>query len=404
MVKGSFYIKLFLILFLLNNILFSQTADSISQKNTELARIKNEITRLETELRSKTKSERESLQTLENINRQKLLLNRLVNNLISEERTKSKEIEETERVIASVEERIKILKEKYGNYVVWVYKNRGLSVFRFLLNTDSFNQTIKRYRYLRYISQQNKKTLDQLNKSRLELTSLASQLEKERSEKENLVAQKQNEQSVLTEREKERKELVARLKQDQKMITAEIESKRRAEILIKNIIARLVEEERERKAKLLEKKPGERLTVPSYNYSNFQNFAELRGALGWPVAGGKVVRKFGENKNERLKTVTLNYGIDISVNGEQNVYAVAEGIVSAIDWIPGYGSIVIVTHRDEFRTVYGHISNISVKEGEKVTAGKLIGTVNESLEGNILHFEIWNERNYQNPELWLVRK
>ena len=116
MVKGSFYIKLFLILFLLNNILFPQTADSISQKNTELSRIKNEITRLETELRSKTKSERESLQTLENINRQKLLLNRLVNNLISEERTKSKEIEETERVIASVESRIKILKEKYGDY------------------------------------------------------------------------------------------------------------------------------------------------------------------------------------------------------------------------------------------------------------------------------------------------
>ncbi len=404
MVKSYFYISLVIIFLLFNTTLYLQTADSIGQKNLELTKIKNEMTRLENELKSKTRSERESLQTLENINRQKLLLNKLVNNLITEERTKSKEIEETEKVIASVEARIKILKEKYGNYVVWVYKNRGLSVFRFLLNTDSFNQTIKRYRYLRYISQQNKKTLDQLNKSRSELTALVFQLEKERSEKENLVEQKQSEQNVLTEKEKERRDLVSRLKQDQKMITAEIESKRRAEILIKNIIAKLIEEERERKAKLLEKKPGEKITVPSYNYSNFQKFADLRGILSWPVAEGNVVRKFGENKNERLKTITLNYGIDISVKGEQNVYAVAEGIVSAIDWIPGYGSIVIVTHRDEFRTVYGHIANISVKEGEKVTAGKLIGSVNESLEGNILHFEIWNERNYQNPEVWLVKK
>jgi len=34
----------------------------------------------------------------------------------------------------------------------------------------------------------------------------------------------------------------------------------------------------------------------------------------------------------------------------------------------------------------------------------LIGQVNDTLEGSILHFEIWNERNYQNPQEWLVKK
>ena len=126
--------------------------------------------------------------------------------------------------------------------------------------------------------------------------------------------------------------------------------------------------------------------------------------MGWPVREGRIVRKFGENKNERLNTVTLNYGIDIGVNASQNVLVVAEGIVSAIDWIPGYGSIVIVTHRDDYRTVYGHVTGISVKEGQRINAGTTIGRVNESLEGNIVHFEIWNERNYQNPEIWLSRR
>lgn len=385
-------------------IVIPQAVDSIKQKNLELTNIKNEITRLENELKNKTKKEKESLQTLENINKQKLLLSKLINNLIVEEKIKSGEINETVKIISNVEERIKSLKEKYSNYVIFVYKNRGLSIFRFLLDTDSFNNTIKRYRYLRYISNQNKKTLDQLNESKEELTQLVQKLEKERREKEELVNQKQTEQTLLSEKENERKELVSALRKDQKMIAAEIESKRQAEILIKNIIAKLIEEERVRKAKLLEKKPGEKIPVPAYNYSNFQNFAELKGLMTWPVYEGKVVRKFGENKNERLKTVTLNYGIDIAVKGEQKVYAVAEGIVSAIDWIPGYGSIVIITHKDEFRTVYGHIANISVREGEKVLAGSVIGNVNESLEGNILHFEIWNERNYQNPEVWLVKR
>jgi septal ring factor EnvC (AmiA/AmiB activator) len=403
MVSYSKILRLLFALLIINNLL-AQSNDSVKQRNVELTKIKNEISQLETELKNKSKKEKESLQSLENINRQKLLLTKLINNLIGEENSKVQEIEETEDVIRSVEDRINLLKEKYSNYIVWIYKNRGLSLIRFLFNTNSFNQTLKRYRYLKYISQQNRKTLNQLKKSRAELSELLKKLESERKDKELLVEQKTNEQNILTLKEIQRRDLINVLKKDQKMISSEIESKRRAEILIKNIIAKLIEEERERKTKLLEKKSADKKIVPNYNYSNFESFGQLKGLLNWPVTTGNVVRKFGENKNVRLNTVTLNYGIDISVNGEQNVTAVAEGIVSAIDWIPGYGSIVIITHRDEFRTVYGHLTDIKVKEGEKVTAGKIIGSVNESLEGNILHFEIWNERNYQNPEVWLVRK
>jgi len=355
-------------------------------------------------LKSKTKEEKESLRSLENINRQNLLLNKLINNLVSEEKAVSSSISETEAQIQTIENRISILKEKYSKYVVWIYKNRGLSILRFLFDTKSFNQTLKRYRYLAFISEENKKTLAALNAGKEELSSLKVKLEKERDQKESLVAQKLNEQTNLKEKESEKKDLVKTLKRDQKLIAEEIAAKRRAEIVIKNIITRLIEEDRIRKAKEIESKGSSLTKFPVYNYSSLANFAQLKGILNWPVKEGKIVRKFGENKNLRLNTVTLNYGIDIEVGDEQNVVSVAEGIVSAIDFIPGYGSIVIVTHRDEFRTVYGHLSNISIKEGEKLTTGKIIGSVNESLEGHILHFEIWNERNYQNPEVWLARK
>ncbi|MBI1937280.1 MAG: peptidoglycan DD-metalloendopeptidase family protein [Ignavibacteriales bacterium] len=384
--------------------LFAQSKDSLQLKNQQLSTIKKEIFRLQSELKNKTTKEKESLRTLENINRQKLLLNKLINDLLAEEKNKEEQIQQTENEMTGVEDSIALLKEKYAKYVVWVYKNRGLSVLRFLLNTDSFNKTLKRYQYLQFISAQNKKTISQLVSAKIELNNLRTRFSVELSEKELLVGQKYVEQKNLSERENESKDLLSDLRKDQKMITAEIESKRRAEIEIKNIIARLVDEERERRAKLLEKKPGERKSVPSYNYANLENFSLLKGNLGWPVNRGKVVRKFGENKNVRLNTVTLNYGIDIQADKNEQVRAVAEGIVSAIDWVPGYGSIVIITHRDEFRTVYGHVSEITVKEGEKISGGKSIGRVNESLEGNILHFEIWNERNYQNPELWLAKK
>lgn len=385
-------------------VLFSQTAENLHKQNLQLDKIKQEITRLEKELQNKSRTERESLQTLENLNRQNLLLNNLINNLLAEENEKEIAIGLIQARIDSIENRIKNLKESYARYVVWVYKNRGLSMWRFVFNAESFNQAVQRYKYLQYVSDENAKTLGALKSSREQLNELRLRLVDEKETKQNLVDQKMTEQESLKQKEKEKKELLAVLKKDKKSIAAEISSKRRAEIVIKNLIAKLIETERARKAKSHENKMNMKKNVQDFDYSGFENFGQLKGRLSWPIKEGRVVRDFGENKNEKLNTVTLNYGIDIAVRGKESVRAVAEGIVSAIDWIPGYGSVVIITHRDEYRTVYGHVANISVKEGERIKAGNSIGSVNESLEGNILHFEIWSERNYQNPDVWLARK
>ena len=54
--------------------------------------------------------------------------------------------------------------------------------------------------------------------------------------------------------------------------------------------------------------------------------------------------------------------------------------------------------------MYSHLDEIYVKEGDKLKTGNLIAKVGESLEGDILHFEIWNSRKNQNPELWLAKR
>ena len=116
------------------------------------------------------------------------------------------------------------------------------------------------------------------------------------------------------------------------------------------------------------------------------------------------MRHFGEDRNAKLNTVTLNYGVDIKAASDLNIKTPADGVVSAIDWIPGYGGVIIITHKDGYRTVYSHFSEIFVKEGDKVKPGSVIAKVGESIEGYIVHFEIWNSRNNQNPEIWLARK
>lgn len=394
-----------LIIVLLTSCLsFAQTKDTIALKNNELKKIKSEIAQLENELKSKSQKEKESLQALELINKKNLLISKLINNLITEENEKEKSINKVEESIFSIEKNIRKLKEQYSKYVVWLYKHQGISFWKFIFDADSFNQMLIRYQYFKYISAKNKATIDRLNYNKIELKNLKDELEKQRKEKEILANQKLNEKKELERLENEKREIISILKRDKKIIANEIAAKRQAEIVIKSLIAKLIENERKQKIKKFDTKNVNKKFVQTFDYSSLQDFEQLKGKLSWPIKEGKIIRPFGENKNEKLNTVTLNYGIDISSSSNTDVRAVAEGIVSAIDWIPGYGSIIILTHKNDYRTVYGHVNNISVKEGDKIKAGSVLGQINESLEGKILHFEIWNERVYQNPELWLAKK
>ena len=54
--------------------------------------------------------------------------------------------------------------------------------------------------------------------------------------------------------------------------------------------------------------------------------------------------------------------------------------------------------------MYGHLAEIYIDEGDKVATGKVIAKIGESVDGKVLHFEIWNSRTNQNPEKWLAKK
>jgi len=394
-------------LFILSIHLTAQSNEQIEEKGRELTQIKTSIKNLEIKLDNAKKEKDESLQTLEKINHQSLLLNKIINKLLQDEYEINGKINLISSEISTLENKMENLKKDYARYIKWLYMNGKESQIQLLLSSKSFNQAVMRFKYYNYITDKNEERLRKLETHKNELELLQSSLKTEDIKKGKIVSEKRSEIKRLSRRKNEKEKIIENLKNDQKNIESEIEEKRRFEIVIKDRIAKLIEVERERQRKLHEERlKSETGTAPPplYNYADFENFAELKGKLTWPVASGKVIRAFGENRNEKLKTITLNYGIDIESTNEAKVNAVAEGVVSAIDWIPGYGSIIILTHKNEYRTVYGHVIDIRVNEGEIVKAGTLLGNVNQSLEGDIIHFEIWNERNYQNPETWLVKK
>jgi murein hydrolase activator len=399
-------IKKILLLLFFPIIITAQLNEQIDSQNTQLKSLKTQISKLENELSELSTQEKNNLNVLKKIDKQNLLLGKSIKNLEKEERQKESQIVSLENKVDKLQKRIKKLQKQYGDYLIWFYKQGDNSTLKYIFNAESYNQAMIRFKHLEYIHKESEETVSELRTSQNDLNSSVLKLEKEVEKKAKIIDQKITEKNKLLDRREERKNILSGLKKNKDNIANDIDEKHKMEIAIKQMIADLIEKERERERRLrTEKLKGNIENYEDYfNYSSFENFAELKGELNWPIKEGKVGRGFGENKNEKTKTVTLNYGIDFIAKGEKGVYSVAEGIVSAIEWIPGYGSVVIVTHRDNFRTVYGHLADINVLESNKVIAGDLIGKVNDSLEGSVLHFEIWNERNYQNPQEWLVKK
>ncbi|MBN2571063.1 MAG: peptidoglycan DD-metalloendopeptidase family protein [Ignavibacteriales bacterium] len=371
--------------------------DKIKEQNKELERLRKEISNLEAELSKKTTNEKESLNVLEKTNQKYLLVNKLVNQLKIEERAKESEIIKFNKKITEINNEINTIKSNYSKYIVWLYKRGSYSNLKYIFNADSFEQAMMRYRYLSLLTEQNEKNISKLNSKIDTLADYKMKLEVEKIEKTKLVAEKVKEQSSLSKLKTEKQGIVDKLKKDKGNLKKEIEEKRKAELKIKNLIAKLIEEE-------TKKNVDSDLNSNANLYEGFENFSSLKGRLIYPVGNGKIVRSFGENKNEKLNTITVNYGVDIQTNKNNSICAVADGIVSAIEWIPGYGSVIIVTHKNQYRTVYGHITDIQVVEKEKVNKNTVLGKVSESLEGNIVHFEIWKGRDSQNPQSWFAKK
>ncbi|MET3504503.1 peptidoglycan DD-metalloendopeptidase family protein [Halalkalibacter oceani] len=110
--------------------------------------------------------------------------------------------------------------------------------------------------------------------------------------------------------------------------------------------------------------------------------------LIWPTVG-EVTDSFGTREGK-------HYGIDIAAPEGTPVVSVASGTVSRSYVSHTYGQVVFIEHDNGLETVYAHLHERIVDEGEQVEEGEKIGSVGNTgrSSGNHLHFEVhhgsWN--------------
>ncbi|OBZ08310.1 hypothetical protein A8L34_23610 [Bacillus sp. FJAT-27264] len=120
------------------------------------------------------------------------------------------------------------------------------------------------------------------------------------------------------------------------------------------------------------------------------------GMFAWPVSGATISSSFGERWGRAHK------GVDL-VSGNRSIKASDAGTVSFAGVQSGYGNVVIINHNNGYETYYGHLSSITVSQGQRLEQGAKIGVMGSTgrSTGTHLHFEIRKNGSALNPMKYL---
>lgn len=363
-----------------------------------------------------------------NVIKEKITLQKgVIRNISSEINYLDKDLRSTEDKVGQTQADLTRLKQEYGRMIYQASKaSNSFNKLMFLFASDSFNQMMRRMRYLKQYTEGRKKQAaaiqsvqDQLN---VQLTTLNTQ----KKQKSNLLNVQLKENKSLLNMHDEQDKVIQQLSLQEQSLKQEVDRRQKAVRQLDRLIADIVREEIARAARAAERaeraaaakaaKEGKAAPATTTRSANkvtltpeaaiiSNNFAGNKGRLLWPVERGFISQRFGRQNHPVLKGVVVeNRGVDIQTGANENVRTIFGGKVLAVQTIPGMNNIVMIQHGEYF-TVYAKLRTVNVTEGQEVDMKQVIGSVYTDQEGTSeLQFQIWKNQSNLNPEGWLLRK
>lgn len=386
-----------------------QAQDTAKQESRRDA-LRKEIAQLEQQLKENASKSNNAMTELKLVRKQVATRRELVAESEREIRALSDTIAARQAAAERLRERLATMESYYRKLIRNAYKNRDARVwYSLLLSSKNFGQATRRYVYLRDLSGTMNSQARRLQAMRRALEDDLARLTMLKEEAEAVRKAREQDLQSLRQEELRSDRLVADLQKDKNRYQKELNTKRKqVEALnreIERIIAQAVEEARKKEA--ASKQQGNRQTTTKSTQQDIKlsgEFAANKGKLPWP-ADGPVVETFGKHNHPVYTTLVMpaNNGVNIGLSPDAEVKAVYDGEVKRIIVMPGYGRCILVQHGDYF-TFYCKLGHVDVKNGDKVKTGQTLGRI-DSIDGQTeLHFEVWKEKEPENPELWLRKK
>lgn len=394
------------VIFLVISLFLAAAVPALAQdthvQESKRAALEKEIAQLEQQIAENTSKSSSALNDLTLIRRQVEARKALLAESERQISLISDSIKITDSAIRSLQARIDTLTLYFERLVRSTYRNRDARVwYVYILTSRNFWQATRRYSYLKNLSATMSGEAAKLKEMRSGLERELTRLDSLKTEATRLRDSRAKEVARLEAEEKRSDNLVAQLKRYRTKYQRELNTKRKqVEDLnreIERIIAEYVAAQQAKEAS--QKTSGKQSAVVDYKLAS--EFEANKGKLPWP-ADGPVLERFGRHNHPVYTNIVMpfNNGITIGLAKGSAVKAVFDGEVKNVIAMPGYNMCVLVQHGNFF-SFYCKLGQVSVKAGDKVSTGSVIGIV-DTIDGQTqLHFQIWKEKTPQNPEIWL---
>ena len=377
------------------------SAQDTRRQESRKAQLEKEIAAINRQLKDNARSSSRALTDLSLVRRKIAARQELIAESDREIRALDDSMRVRQREIDRLQARHDTLSLYYNRLVRGAYKNRDSRLwYMYILSSENIGQAVRRFGYLKGLS----RNMSEQGK-RIQEAAAALELEKERlaglkEEAKALRQQRQADVDALRGEEGESANLVARLEKDRKKYQADLRKKNREVEALNREIAEII---RKATAKPRSGKttPGGKTTSTTVDEALSNSFAANKGRLPWPVEG-TVIESYGQHYHPVYKNVKMpfNNGVTLSVARGAQAHAVFDGTVAKVVVVPGYNQCVLVQHGSYF-TFYCKLKAVTVKAGDKVKTGQVLGTVDTLSGEDQFHFQLWKERSPQNPESWL---
>jgi len=363
--------------------------DRIEAQKKKLEKIQKQIEEHRTrwsELRSREKSLLKKVSALE---KEETLLRSLIEGLRKREALLGEKIDSLRLRLAIDEEKLEWQRALLAGRLKDLYMRGPDFRWRVLLGAASLQEMLRRYKFLRLLARREAELVEKVKEHKTALEEERTVLTETLAEVSSLRKEREKEGQRLAAARRERLAVLKKIKAQKGKHEQAIAELKRSQQKIKSLLESMEKrrEEEERKTGLTGKR-----------------FARLKGRMIMPVEG-KIARDFGTNRHPRFGTVTFNSGIDIQAPSGSPVRAVAKGKVEFVDWIAGYGRCIIVNHGGGYYTLYAHVAEVFVEEGEMVSEGEVIAEVGDTgvVDGYGCHFEIRKSKEPLDPKKWFRR-
>ena len=397
-----FHKRLIILLLTVMSVLAAPMASAqgtASQKNRK-DRLEKEIAILDGQLKANAGKSSNALNTLTLVQQKISLRKGLIKEGDAEIARLNSQIYRKQKKIDSLKVRLDTMSFYYNRLIKGTYKNRDSRIwYMYILASDNIAQGLRRYSFLKNLSHEMnvqgakiKESKAMLEREKVALDSMrvvAQKLQKTRlAEMDRLKAEQASAQNTIKVLKKEKTKYQNQLSAKKKEVEA-----------LKKEMARIVKESMNSSAP--SKSKSTKKPAAPIDYTLAKEFASNKGKLPWP-AEGPIVETFGVHYHPVYTQLKLpdSDGISIAVSAGTKACAVFDGVVKNIIVQPGYNKCVLVQHGDYF-TFYCKLGKVSVKAGDKVKTGQVLGTVEPIGGSSQLHFQLWSSKGPQNPVPWL---